>query len=60
MVSRYLGKKWDAKEVRRMGLAALLTVRMLFHIVVVENKELYRRGRRVEVEMEIRIEDGKR
>ena len=60
MVSRYLGKKWDAKEVRRMGLAALLTVLMLFHIVVVENKELYRRGRRVEVEMEIRIEDGKR
>ena len=60
MVSRYLGKKWDAKEVRRMGLAALLTALMLFHIVVVENKELYRRGRRVEVEMEIRIEDGKR
>ena len=49
MVSVFVGKKWDAKEVRRMGLAALLTVIMLFQIVVVDRRE-YRRGRRVEIE----------
>ncbi len=60
MVSRYVGKAWDAKEVRRMGLAALLTLLMLLHITIVENKDVYRRGRRVEVEMEMRIEDAER
>jgi DNA-binding CsgD family transcriptional regulator len=59
MVSVFVGKKWDASEVRRKGLAALLTLLMLFHIAVVEKKEVFRRGRRIEIELrETRSEDG--
>lgn len=50
MVSVFVGKKWDAKEVRRAGLAAILMLVMLFQIAFVERRE-YRRGRRVEIEI---------
>lgn len=61
MVSQFVGREWDAAEVRRRGLAALLMVIMLFHIAVAENSEVYRRGRRVQVEYRLtRQEDGKR
>ena len=50
MVSRFVGKQWDAKEVRRMGLAAILMLVMLFQIAVIDRRE-YRRGRRVEIEI---------
>lgn len=48
MVSKFVGKKWNVEDVRRRGLAALLTLLMIFHIVTVENKDFYRRGRRLE------------
>lgn len=58
MVSRFVGKEWDAKEVRRMGLAAILMLVMLFQIAVIDRRE-YRRGRRVEIEIrEERVYDG--
>ena len=49
MVAKFVGKAWDANDVRRRGLAALLMVLMLFHMVVFDNKEAYRRGRRVDL-----------
>ena len=50
MVAVFVGKKWDAKEVRRMGLAAILMAIMLFQIAIVDQRE-YRRGRRIEIEI---------
>ncbi|MBR6031411.1 MAG: response regulator transcription factor [Bacteroidaceae bacterium] len=49
MVAKFVGRKWDAKEVKRKGLAALLLSLMLFNVITVERKE-YRRGRRVRIE----------
>lgn len=49
MMALFVGKEWDAKEVRRKGLAALLLLLMLFQISIHDRKE-YRRGRRVEME----------
>jgi len=57
MVSRFVGVEWDAQEVKRRGLAALLTLLLLLHMTVFENRDVYRRGRRVEV-TEIRMRDG--
>lgn len=50
MVSVFVGKKWDAKEIRRAGLAAILMLVMLFQIAFIHRSD-YRRGRRVEIEM---------
>lgn len=50
MVAKFVGKEWNAEEVKRSGLAALLLLIMIFHITVVDNKDFYRRGRRLEVE----------
>lgn len=49
MVSRFVGKEWNADEVKRKGLAALLLVVFMFNLAFVEHKE-YRRGRRVPIE----------
>lgn len=60
MVSVFVGKKWDAAEVKRVGLAALLTAIMLFQIIVVDRRE-YRRSRRIEIEVIERIlPDGRK
>lgn len=50
MVSVFVGKKWDAAEIRRKGLAAILMLVMLFQIAVIDRRE-YRRARRVEIEI---------
>lgn len=54
MISKFVGKEWDAEEVKRRGLAALLTLLMLFHITVVESKNVYRRGRQPRLEFAAR------
>lgn len=50
MVSKFLGVSWDIQDIRRRGLAALLTLLMLFRITVVDRTNTYTRGRRVEIE----------
>ncbi len=37
MVSRHFGKEWDLREVRRRGLAAVLTLLMLVHVFFAES-----------------------
>ena len=51
MVARFLGKEYNAREVRQKGLAAFMIMLIAFHIMVVDNdKYVYRRGRRVMIE----------
>lgn len=50
MVSVFVGKEYKAAEIRKRGLAALLTLLMLFHIAF-DCKREFRRGRRVEIEI---------
>ena len=51
MVARFLGKEYNAREVRQKGLAAFMLMLIAFHIMVVDNdKYVYRRGRRVMIE----------
>ena len=60
MVARFLGKEYNAREVRQKGLAAFMIMLIAFHIMVVDNdKYVYRRGRRVMIEYTYRgREDG--
>lgn len=53
MVSLFVGKEYNAAEIRKRGLAALLTALMLFQITVIDRKDFkeYRRGRRIEIEL---------
>lgn len=53
MVSLFVGKEYNAAEIRKRGLAALLMFLLLFHIAVVDKNE-FRRGRRVEIEIKAR------
>lgn len=57
MVSVFVGKEWNAPEVKRIGLAALLTVLMLFQITAIDRRE-FRRGRRIDIECVERDSDG--
>lgn len=51
MVAKFLGKEYNAREVRQKGLAAFMLMLIAFHIMVVDNdKYVYRRGRRVMIE----------
>lgn len=55
MVARFLGKEYNAREVRQKGLAAFMLMLMAFHIMVVDSdKYVYRRGRRVVIEYSYR------
>lgn len=50
MVSRHFEKNWDLGEVRRRGLAAVLCMLMIVHILFTENSVFCRVPRRARAE----------
>lgn len=60
MVARENDKKWDIKELRKRGLAAVLSVLVIFHLVICDKMEFFRISRRARVEyITRRAENGK-
>lgn len=59
MVARENNRTWDIKELRRQGLAAVLSVLVLFHLVISDKMEFCRISRRARVEyVSRRAENG--
>ena len=60
MVARENDKNWDLEELRKRGLAAVMSVLVIFHLVACDKMEFYRIPRRARVGyVTRRAENGK-
>ena len=60
MVARENDKNWDLKELRKRGLAAVMSVLVIFHLVICDKLAICRTSRRARVEyVSRRAENGK-
>lgn len=58
MVARKNDKDWDIKELRRQGLAAVMCILVLFHLMIFDKMEFCRISRRARVEYVTRRADN--